>query len=165
MSEQRHVDEATNGGSRATTRQLALGLAGVRMGIGAALMVAPTFAGALWVGPGVDGHGSSVLARALGARDLFLGYRTLRSVLDGDEVGGWLQLGAMADAADTTAALLAYRGITGHRRFSMPLISGAMGTACFIVGRRGSATTQGAANDAAHDVAKKRPAPQRSSDG
>ncbi|MGZ4715322.1 MAG: hypothetical protein ACXWCB_01335 [Acidimicrobiales bacterium] len=130
-------------------RNVAIGLAGVRMGIGAALVVAPTFAGRMWVGPGADGSGSKVFARALGARDVVLGYRTMRAALDGEEVEGWLQIGAMADAADTVAAGVAYAGIVGHRRYSMPLVSSAMGVACFWAARRGS----GVAQDAVDEVA------------
>ena len=58
----------------------------------------------------------------------------------------------MADAADTVAAAMAYAGLTGHRRFSMPLISSAMGAACFWAARQGSATAQDAADDAAPTV-------------
>ena len=128
-------------------RNVAIGLAGIRIGIGAALVVAPTFAGRLWVGPGADGAGSKVFARALGARDVVLGYRTLRAALDGEEVEGWLQIGAMADAADTVAAGVAYAGIIGHRRYTMPLISSAMGAACFWAARQGSGTAQEAADE------------------
>src|SRR3954454_8124809 len=124
-------------------RNVAIGLAGVRMGIGAALVVAPAFAGRMWVGPGADGPGSKVFARALGARDLVLGYRTLKAALDGDEVSGWLQIGAMADAADTAAAGIAYAARSGHRRYSMPLISSAMGAACFWGARLGSGSESG----------------------
>ncbi len=130
-------------------RQVAMGLAGVRIGIGTALVLAPRLAGRLWVGPGVDGHGSRVLARALGARDVVLGYRTLRAALDGEEVAGWLQLGAMADAADTAAAVVAYRGIAGHRRVSMPMISAAVGAACFWAARQSTGDAQDAADDVA----------------
>lgn len=130
-------------------RNVAMGLAGIRMGIGAALVVAPTFAEKVWVGPGMDNAGTKVFARALGARDVVLGYRTFRAGLDGEEVEGWLQIGALADAADTVAAGVAYGGLTGHRRYTMPLISSAMGAACFWAARRGSATAQDAADDAA----------------
>lgn len=130
-------------------RRIALGLAGVRMGIGAALVVAPTFAARVWVGPGTAGSGSRVLARALGARDLVLGYRTLQAALDGEEVAGWLQLGAMADAADTGAALFAAAHMEGHRRYTMPLVSGVVGAACAWAAQQSA----GSAQDAAHEVA------------
>lgn len=130
-------------------RNVAIGLAGIRMGVGAALVVAPSFGGKMWVGSGIDGAGTKVFARALGARDLVLGYRTLRAALNGDEVEGWLQIGAMADAADTVAAGVAYAGITGHRRYTMPLVSSAMGAACFWAARQGSGTAQDAADEAA----------------
>jgi len=128
-------------------RNVAIGLAGIRIGIGAALVVAPSFAGKMWVGPGTDGAGTKVFARALGARDVVLGYRTLRAALDGEEVEGWLQIGAMADAADTVAAGVAYGGITGHRRYTMPLVSSVMGAACFWAARQGSGTAQDAADE------------------
>jgi|tagenome__1003787_1003787.scaffolds.fasta_scaffold20740597_1 hypothetical protein len=128
-------------------RNVAIGLAGIRIGVGAALVVAPVFAGRIWVGPGPEGAGSKVFARALGARDVVLGYRTLRAALDGDEVGGWLQIGAMADAADSVAAAVAFAGITGHRRYTMPLVSTAMGALCFWAAHQSSGTAQDAAGE------------------
>lgn len=130
-------------------RNVAIGLAGIRIGIGAALVIAPTFAGKMWVGPGAEGAGTKVFARALGARDIVLGYRTLRAALDGEEVEGWLQIGAMADAADTVAVGVAYAGIMGHRRYTMPVVSSAMGAACFWAARQGSGTAQDAADEVA----------------
>jgi hypothetical protein len=105
-------------------RNVAIGLAGIRIGIGAALVVAPTFAGRMWVGPGTGGSGSKVFARALGARDVVLGYRTLRAALDGEEVEGWLQIGALADAADTVAAGVAYAGIARVERHGRSVLLG-----------------------------------------
>jgi hypothetical protein len=131
------------------TRTLAMGLAGIRLGIGGALVLAPQFAARLWVGPGAEGAGTRVLARALGARDVVLGYRTLQAARTGEATAGWLQLGAMADAADTVAALIAYRGIPGHRRFTMPLVAAAVGSACFWAARQGG----GSSEDAAEEVA------------
>src|SRR3954454_4315429 len=97
------------------TKQQALVVGAIRLGVGTALVAAPGWAGRVWVGPGADGAGSKVFARALGARDVVLGYRTLRAALDGEQVEGWLQIGAMADAADTAAAAVAYAGLLGHR--------------------------------------------------
>ena len=130
-------------------RNVAIGLAGIRMGIGAALVVAPTFTAGCGSGPALTGRAARCSPRALGAHDVVLGYRTFRAALDGEEVEGWLEIGAMADAADTVAAGVAYAGIIGHRRYSMPLISSAMGAACLWAARQGSGTAQDAADDVA----------------
>lgn len=129
----------------ADPRTLALGLAGIRLGIGGVLTVAPQFGARLWIGPDTGGPGTRVLARALGARDVVLGYRTLRAVQQGEPVAGWLQIGAMADTADVVAGLIAMRGLPGHRRFTMPLIAGAVGAACFWAARQGFGDAQDAA--------------------
>src|SRR5690606_9503083 len=52
------------GGGRGASLDLALGV--IRAGVGAALMAAPAWAGRVWVGPGADGPGSLVFARAVG---------------------------------------------------------------------------------------------------
>jgi hypothetical protein len=140
-------------------RTLTMALAGIRLGIGGALVVAPQFAARLWIGPGTEGAGTRVLARAIGARDVVLGYRTLQAVRGDESASGWLELGAMADAADTVAGLLAIRGIPGHRRFTMPLVAGAVGAACFWAARQGSGTAATAAADAAPDGAGAAPEP------
>ncbi len=133
-------------------RSVAMGLAGIRMGIGVALVAAPAFAGRTWVGSGIDSAGTKVFARALGARDVVLGYRTMRAAIDREEAAGWLEIGALADAADTVAAGIAFSGITGHRRYTMPLVSSAMGLACFWAARQGVATAQDAAEDVAPSI-------------
>jgi hypothetical protein len=135
--------------AKVDNRTLTMALAGIRLGIGGALVVAPQFATRLWIGPGTEGAGTRVLARAIGARDVVLGYRTLQAVRSGEPAAGWLELGAMADAADTVAGLLAIRGIPGHRRFTMPLVAGAVGAACFWAARQGTGDASSAARQAA----------------
>lgn len=105
------------------------GLAVLRAGVGAGLVVAPGLAGRIWVGEDAAGRGTRVLARALGARDLVLGTTALRSLADQDEVAAarLTQLGVLADGADLMATLVAGRHLTGHRRWSMPLIAAAVG--------------------------------------
>ena len=137
--------------SKVNTEKLTLALAGIRLGIGGALVIAPQFASRLWIGPGTEGAGTRVLARAIGARDVVLGYRTLQAVRNGESSSGWLELGAMADAADTLAGLLAFRGIPGHRRFTMPIVAGAVGAACLWVARQGAGDADRVAEQVAPD--------------
>lgn len=104
-------------------RDLARYLGALRAAIGAGLLVAPGFAGRVWVGPDADGDGTKVFARTLGARDLLLGLRTLDAVRDKEPVRGWLRLGVLADGADAVATILAARQLTRARKVLMPAIA------------------------------------------
>lgn len=103
------------------------GLGVVRTGVGVALMVAPGWAGRIWVGPGADGPGSKVFARALGARDVALGVQILRGLSRGEVVRHWILAGFVADAADVTASVIASRNMTPARRVLVPLVASAVG--------------------------------------
>jgi hypothetical protein len=120
---------------------LALGV--VRLGVGAALVAAPRWAGRIWVGPGADGPGSLVFARALGARDVLLGLRILEAVRAGEPATRWIQAGFAADAADLTATLIAGRHLEGSRRIAMPLVAGAVAAAGVWSARRGGFAASG----------------------
>src|SRR5690606_1034859 len=113
------------GGGRSSAIDWGLGV--VRVGVGAALMAAPGWAGRIWVGPGADGPGSKVFARALGARDVALGVQILRGLSRGDAVGHWVMAGFVADAADVTASVIASRNMTPARRVLVPVIAAAVG--------------------------------------
>lgn len=113
---------------------LALGV--VRLGVGVALVAAPGWAGRIWVGPGADGPGSLVFARALGARDVALGLRILDGVRKGEPVRHWVVAGFAADAADVAATVIAGRHLTPNRRIAMPLIAGAVGALGVVSSRR-----------------------------
>ncbi|HSL57958.1 MAG TPA: hypothetical protein VK866_08965 [Acidimicrobiales bacterium] len=109
-----------------TTKALAFGA--VRAGVGAALLAAPGLAGRSWVGPHADGPGAKVFARAVGARDLLLGLRTMESVRHGrDDAQGWIIAGYAADGADVLATLVAWKHLTPGRRIAMPIIAAAVG--------------------------------------
>lgn len=88
--------------ARLLTRLLACG----RIGIGIALFAAPRTAARLWLGHEVSSS-TGLLARGLGARDLAIGVGQLVALDDDQDVGPWLDAGAVADVADTTAVLLA----------------------------------------------------------
>src|SRR3954467_10538499 len=109
------------------TKQQALVVGAIRLGVGAALVAAPGWAGRIWVGPGADGPGSKVFARAVGARDVALGLRILQSAANDDSPGPWLRAGFVADIADAAATALASRNLSTARKVLMPLIAGGVG--------------------------------------
>ncbi len=89
---------------RDRARSLALG----RSALGAALLVAPRLVGGPWIGfDAASGRGAQVVLRALGARDLALGFG-LKASLDREApTRGWLVAGLVADATDLAATLTA----------------------------------------------------------
>ena len=99
----------------------------LRLGIGAALLLAPGAAGKIWIGPGAGDRGAQVFARALGARDAALGLKTLSELGQKREMKHWLQLGAAADVADAAATVVAWRSLSPSRRVVMPLVAAAVG--------------------------------------
>lgn len=108
---------------RLPARPVALAVAGLRIAIGGTLLLSPSFAGRVWIGPHGAGPGTRVFARALGARDVALGVRQLADARAGRPVLGSLRLGVAADAADAVATLLAARELTLARRIVMPLVA------------------------------------------
>src|SRR3954447_14832490 len=93
-------------------KQKALVFGAIRVCVGAGLVAAPGFAGRVWVGPDADGPGAKVFARAIGARDLLLGARTITAVRGEREAKHWIASGWAADAADALATLVAWRNLT-----------------------------------------------------
>jgi len=108
-------------------KQKAMVFGAIRFGVGSALVLAPGFAGRVWVGPGADGPGSKVFARALGARDVLLGLRTMTAVRSEREAKHYLVSGYAADAADVAATVIAWRNLSPGRRVAMPLIAAGVG--------------------------------------
>jgi len=110
----------------------------IRTGVGLSLVAAPGWAGRIWVGDDADGGGSKVFARALGARDVVLGYAILAaSGPDPATAGRLVKHGVLIDVADVVATLIAYRHLEGHRRLVMPLVAagvGALGALVWLLG-------------------------------
>jgi hypothetical protein len=91
---------------RAVARIMAAG----RVAIGTALLLAPGLVAGSWTGADGRRPGAKVLGRAVGIRDLVLGLGTLAALERGDErAATWVQAGAMADAADAAATMLAFK--------------------------------------------------------
>ena len=110
-------------------------LGALRIGVGASLVIAPGFGGRVWIGPGADDRGARVFARALGARDVLLGLRTLAAARDGKEAGEWLTLGYGASVADALATTVAFRNLSPSRRLAMPAIAGAVAALCYAAAK------------------------------
>jgi hypothetical protein len=88
-------------------RDLALWHARGRQLVGAAFVLAPGLAGRAWIGSDAGRRPVKVLARAFGVRDLALGLGVAIALDRGAPVRGWIEAGALSDAVDTAASLLA----------------------------------------------------------
>lgn len=116
-------------------QKLALFVGALRLAIGSALVIAPKFAGGIWVGENGGGKGIDVFARAIGARDVVLGARTLAAVRAEAPAKHFLKLGFAADAADAVATALAFKTLSPARRVAMPLIAGAVAAAGYTAAK------------------------------
>src|SRR5215207_4647985 len=109
-------------------RELALWHARGRQLVGAAFLLAPGLAGSAWIGSDARRRPVKVLARAFGARDLAIGLGVVIALDRGTPVRGWIEAGALSDAVDTCASLLAGGSI--HPAIRWPAIAfGATSTA------------------------------------
>jgi hypothetical protein len=88
-------------------RQRALLHARLRIGVGVAFVLFPSLAGRMWIGSDAARRPVKVLARAFGARDLAIGLGIVIALDRGTPVRGWIEAGAVSDAIDTVATLLA----------------------------------------------------------
>lgn len=84
-------------------RAVITAVAATRCAAGTAFLVAPRLAGVVFAGSSASSPAATVLARALGVRDLLIGVGTLRAVARGDDPGDWLAYGAVSDTVDALA--------------------------------------------------------------
>jgi hypothetical protein len=116
-------------------RDLALSNARGRMAIGAALVLAPSLAGSMWIGRDAKSRAVKVLARGLGARDLALGLGVAVALDRGKPVRGWLEGAALADGVDLVATLVAGDSIPAGARRAVTLIAAASMVTCAALAR------------------------------
>jgi hypothetical protein len=88
-----------------------------RAATGLALMLLPGTLGRAWIGPAAREPGGQVMLRAVGARDVALGFGALRAAQRGAPVRGWVEAGMLADTVDALAMLAAFRRLSGPGRF------------------------------------------------
>jgi hypothetical protein len=90
-------------------RDLAVGLARARIGIGVVSLLAPGLLGRTMTGPDGSAGATRLFARMVGARDLGLGLGVIVALDRGAPVRGWLEASAVVDGIDAAACLLARR--------------------------------------------------------
>lgn len=95
----------------------AVGIAALRVALGAAALLAPGLAGRAWIGPGAAGRDRAVALRALGGRDIALGAGALLGSSERDELRRWVTLGATSDLVDTIATAVGFRALPRRRRW------------------------------------------------
>lgn len=104
--------------SQRAARRAAGLLAGLRCAIGAIAFVSPGLPAAPWVGKEEGGRpGARLFARTLGGRDLALGLGLLVSMAEGAPISRFAQAGALADAGDFVATLLAFERLPRRWRY------------------------------------------------
>jgi hypothetical protein len=102
--------------SRPSARFVAWG----RVGIGVSAIVAPALMARPWIGAEAGAPGSRLLARAMGGRDLALGFGALRALTISDaEARPWVALGGMADAVDALATVLTFGSLPRRTRWGI----------------------------------------------
>jgi hypothetical protein len=69
-----------------------------------------------WAGPTARQPGVTLITRAAGIRDLLIGWRTLQALAVGAPVRRLLIDGAVADAVDLGAVVLAWTGLPRRAR-------------------------------------------------
>jgi hypothetical protein len=107
-------------------RDLARGYAAGRIGIGLLLLLFPRrMARTLWGMAEGSSPAVAFFARLVGVRDAILGAGALAALQEGDpaRIRPWMTYGAVADAADAFATLLAYRHLPKRRRFGVLLLA------------------------------------------
>lgn len=94
-------------------RQTAAWSAAARIGIGAAVVAAPSLLRLFWIGDDARRPAVKVMIRAFGVRDLALGVGTYLAATaekpDDEAVRRWLTLSGASDVVDLAATLLAAR--------------------------------------------------------
>src|SRR5215213_6840902 len=113
---------------------LAKALAINRVAFGLGYIAAPEQTGKGWVGKVAENGGTTVLTRALGARDLVLGVGALWAMRSGSQaVRPWFAAHAVADATDL-AATVAARDSLPESGFRFGALMAGASTAIAIVG-------------------------------
>lgn len=109
---------------RDVARTVALGVAAARIGLGAVAVVAPKVVARPWIGAEADGPGATVLGRALGGRDLALGFGPVLAERHRRPLRGWVEAAALSDLVDTAATLAAFRHLPKKGRWLVLATSG-----------------------------------------
>lgn len=121
--------------SAETADNLARGLAWGRIALGTGALVAPGLPGFLFSGLDARSPANRALSRAMGGRDLALGLGAVLAMSHDAPARGWVEAGALADAADVLAAVAGWRGLHRWGRLAIVALAGS-GTAAGVVAAR-----------------------------
>jgi hypothetical protein len=111
--------------ARVSTRTQIIGLALGRLALGTALLAAPRgLVGAAWIGRDAERSTSSILLRAVGARDVALALGTLVALRQGGALRPWLLTASIADATDVLATLKAGDAVPAQGRAAVGALGG-----------------------------------------
>jgi hypothetical protein len=100
-------------------RRVALALSGVRIANGLLLSLAPSAAGALYLGPGGSEPTARALARFTGARDVVLGVGAIVGVSIRERDAELVAAGAACEGIDFFVSLFS-RGLSTRTRIAAP---------------------------------------------
>lgn len=114
---------------RHVVRALGIG----RLALGAALLLAPGRAGRGWIGEAARSPGGKVALRALGSRDLVLGYGVIHALDTGDDsLRDWVTLAGLCDLTDAAASVVAFRRLPTKGRWLAVTLAGGAAAAAFV---------------------------------
>ncbi|MBA3261101.1 MAG: hypothetical protein H0T69_01230 [Thermoleophilaceae bacterium] len=106
-----------------------------RMVVGAALMLAPGWAGRRWIGEQAGHPAVKVITRALGVRDLALGLGAVIAIDRGAPARGWFEAAALCDGVDLVATLAVGDAIPDRARKAVGAIAAGSALACAALAR------------------------------
>ena len=128
----------------ALVRRGAMVIAAGRVALGVTALVRPSLPARPWVGGAADDVAARVFGRALGARDLALGLGALAALqgpaADAGPARTWVAAGALSDALDVVASLLAWRELPRVTRWLVAASAGGAalaGAAAVLTADRG----------------------------
>jgi hypothetical protein len=91
-------------------------LGAIRVGVGAAMFLAPNKVAKSWTGDDSVSLPSTLALRGMAVRDMAIGIGLVKAVELGTSTRGWLEAGALSDAGDALATLMSWRELGGARR-------------------------------------------------
>ena len=124
------------------TRRLAVGIAAGRVGFAASFLLAPSRGLRAWAGPAGDTPAGRMLVRSVGGRDLALALGLLDALRGGrGPAATWAWGGALADAFDGVATVLAWRHLRWGGRAVVPLAFVAAAAGAYVAMQVDAGTT------------------------
>ncbi|MDZ7677897.1 MAG: hypothetical protein U5K29_05055 [Acidimicrobiales bacterium] len=104
-----------------------------RAALGVALLVAPRLTARGWVGDQATSGSGKVALRALGIRDVAIGYGTVHAIDSGDpNLRQWVTLAGLCDLTDATATVLAFHRLPKRGRFLALTMAAAAAAVAFV---------------------------------